>query len=110
MANAQKSGYLDKEIFPLETVKLVKNKETEEISQEKVFLEKDEGNRPDTTIEGLNSLNPVMGEKSYVTAGNAIQLSDGASACLVMNSKKAEKLNIDPIGLFKGMSVSGLAR
>ena len=108
MANAQKSGYLDKEIFPIETVKLVKNKETGEISEEKVCLNKDEGNRPETNIEGLHSLKPVMGEKAYITAGNASQLSDGASACIVMNSKRAEKMNIEPIGIYKGMAVSGL--
>ena len=108
MANAQKSGFLDKEIFPLETIKLVKNKDTNEISQEKVCLEKDEGNRPDTNIEGLKSLKPVMGDDAYITAGNASQLSDGASACLVVNEKKAEQLNLEPLGAFRGMAVSGL--
>ncbi len=108
MANAQNSGYLDKEIFPLETVKLVKNKDTNEISQEKVCLEKDEGNRPDTNIEGLKSLKPVMGDDAYITAGNASQLSDGASACVVVNAKKAEQLNLEPLGAFRGMAVSGL--
>ena len=108
MANAQNSGFLDKEIFPLETVKLVKNKDTNEISQEKVFLEKDEGNRPDTNIEGLRSLKPVMGDDAYITAGNASQLSDGASACVVVNAKKAEQLNLEPLGAFRGMAVSGL--
>ncbi len=108
MANAQNSGYLDKEIFPLETVKLVKNKDTNEISQEKVCLEKDEGNRPDTNIEGLKSLKPVMGDDAYITAGNASQLSDGASACVVVNGKKAEQLNLEPLGAFRGMAVSGL--
>ena len=108
MANAQKSGYLDKEIFPLETTKLIKNKDTEEITQEKVCLQKDEGNRPDTSINGLKSLSPVMGPNAYITAGNASQLSDGASACLVMNSKKAESLNLNPLGAFRGMAVSGL--
>lgn len=108
MANAQTSGYLDKEIFPLETIKLVKDKETGEIKKESVYLEKDEGNRPDTNIEALNSLKPVMGEDCFITAGNASQLSDGASACLVMNAKKAEKLNLDPLGVFRGMAVSGL--
>ena len=87
----QKMGYLEKEIFSLETTKLVKNKETNEITKEKVRLEKDEGNRPDTNIEGLNSLKPVMGDDAFITAGNASQLSDGASACVVMNAKKAEK-------------------
>ena len=108
MANAQNSGFLDKEIFPLETVKLIKNKDTNEISQEKVCLKKDEGNRPDTNIEGLKSLKPVMGDDAYITAGNASQLSDGASACLVVNAKKAEQLNLEPLGAFKGMAVSGL--
>ena len=108
MANAQKSGYLDKEIFPLETIKLVKNKDTGEITSETVNLKKDEGNRPDTNLEGLNSLNPVMGENAFITAGNASQLSDGASACIVMSSKKAEKLGIEPLGVYRGMAVSGL--
>ena len=108
MANAQNSGFLDKEIFPLETVKLVKNKDTNEISQEKVCLEKDEGNRPDTNIEGLKSLKPVMGDDAYITAGNASQLSDGASACVVVNAKKVEQLNLEPLGAFRGMTVSGL--
>ena len=108
MANAQNSGFLDKEIFPLETVKLVKNKDTNEISQERVCLEKDEGNRPDTSIEGLKSLKPVMGDDAYITAGNASQLSDGASACVVVNAKKAEQLNLEPLGAFRGMAVSGL--
>ena len=108
MANAQESGFLDKEIFPLETIKLVKNKNTGEISKETVCLEKDEGNRPDTNLEALTALNPVMGEEAFITAGNASQLSDGASACVVMNSKKAERLGIEPLGIFKGMAVSGL--
>ena len=108
MANAQNSGYLDKEIFPLETIKLVKDKETGEIKKESVYLEKDEGNRPDTNIEALKSLKPVMGDDYFITAGNASQLSDGASACLVMNAKKAEKLNLEPLGIFRGMAVSGL--
>ena len=71
-------------------------------------LQKDEGNRPDTSIDGLKSLSPVMGPNAYITAGNASQLSDGASACLVMNSKKAESLNLNPLGAFRGMAVSGL--
>jgi len=108
MANAQNSGFLDKEIFSLETVKLVKNQDTNEIIQEKVCLEKDEGNRPDTNIEGLKSLKPVMGDDAYITAGNASQLSDGASACVVVNAKKAEQLNLEPLGAFRGMAVSGL--
>ena len=108
MANAQNLGYLDKEIFPLETTKIVKNKDTGEISQETVILKKDEGNRPETNLEGLNSLKPVMGEDAFITAGNASQLSDGASACVLMSAKKAEQLGIEPLGIYKGMAVSGL--
>ena len=108
MANAQEKGYLDEEIYPLETEKLVKNKETGEISKEKVFLKKDEGNRPDTTIEGLGRLEPVMGEKCFITAGNASQLSDGASASLIMNGRIAEKMNYEPMGAFRGIAISGL--
>ena len=108
MASAQKEGLLNKEIFPLETIKIVKDKETGEISNEKVLLEKDEGNRPNTTLEGLKQLEPVMGKDSFITAGNASQLSDGASACVLMNSKKAEKMNLDPLGIFRGIAVSGL--
>ena len=87
---------------------MVKNKDTGEISQETVCLKKDEGNRPDTTLEGLNSLKPVMGEDAFITAGNASQLSDGASACVLMSAKKAEQLGIEPLGIYKGMAVSGL--
>ena len=108
MAKAQEAGYLDKEIFPLETIKILKNKETGETKEERVLLEKDEGNRPSTTIEGLENLEPVMGPKSYITAGNASQLSDGASACIIMSSKKAQQLNLEPLGYFRGMAVSGL--
>jgi len=108
MAHAQEAGYLDEEIFPLETTKLVKNKYTKEIKEEIVTIKKDEGNRPETSIEGLRSLEPVMGLDAYITAGNASQLSDGASACVIMNSKKAQSLNLDAIGIFKGMAVSGL--
>ncbi len=108
MANAQEKGFLNEEIFPLETEKLIKNKDTGEILTEKVFLKKDEGNRPETTIEGLKSLEPVMGPASFITAGNASQLSDGASASVLMNSKQAEKLNIMPLGAFRGIAISGL--
>ena len=76
------------------TTKLIKNKETGEITEEQVLLKKDEGNRPETTLEGLKSLSPVMGENAFITAGNASQLSDGASACIVMNAKKAEQKNL----------------
>ncbi len=108
MSAAQEKGLLDKEIFPLETEKLVKDKETGKVFKEKVFLKKDEGNRPTTTIEGLKSLEPVMGSNCYITAGNASQLSDGASASIIMNGKKAEQLNLEPLGAFRGIAISGL--
>ena len=108
MASAQEKGFLDKEIFPLETQKIVKNKETGEITKETVLLKKDEGNRPETSIEGLKGLEPVMGPNSFITAGNASQLSDGASASVIVNSKIAEQLNLEPLGAFKGIAISGL--
>ena len=108
MANAQQAGHLDKEIFSIETQKIIKDKETGSLSSETVLLEKDEGNRPNTTLEGLSGLEPVMGSEYFITAGNASQLSDGASACVIMSAKKAEKLNLEPLGYFRGMAVSGL--
>ena len=106
-AAAQKDGRLNAEIVPLETTMLVKDKETGFISEKSVKLEKDEGNRPETNIEGLASLSPVRGEDQFITAGNASQLSDGASACVVMSSKLAEQRNIEPLGIYKGLAVAG---
>ena len=84
------------------------NRETKEISFVDVVLEKDEGNRPTTTIEGLNGLKPVI-EGGVITAGNASQLSDGASASVVMDSKLAEQKGLSPLGAYRGMAVAGLA-
>ena len=106
-ASAQEAGYFDNEIVPLTTIKEIKNKETGEISTEEVTLEKDEGNRPGTNLEGLAKLKPVMGENMFITAGNASQLSDGASACVVMDAKLAEQRNLEPLGIFKGLAVAG---
>ena len=106
-AAAQKDGRLNAEIVPLETTMLVKDKETGVISEKSVKLEKDEGNRPETNIEGLANLSPVRGEGQFITAGNASQLSDGASACVVMSSKLAEQRNIEPLGIYKGLAVAG---
>ena len=106
-AAAQKDGRLNAEIVPLETTMLVKDKETGVISEKSVKLEKDEGNRPETNIEGLANLSPVRGEDQFITAGNASQLSDGASACVVMSSKLAEQRNIQPLGIYKGLAVAG---
>jgi acetyl-CoA C-acetyltransferase len=106
-ADAQRDGRLDAEIVPLETTMLIKDKETGAVSEKTINLEKDEGNRPETNMEGLANLIPVRGEENLITAGNASQLSDGASACVVMNSKLAEQRNIEPLGIYKGLAVAG---
>lgn len=106
-AAAQEAGRFDKEIVPMTSTKLLVNKETGETLEEEVTLTKDEGNRPETTLEGLSTLKPVMGEDCFITAGNASQLSDGASACVVMDSKLAEKRNIEPLGTYRGLVVAG---
>lgn len=106
-AAAQQAGRFDEELAPLPSAKVVANKETGELSQEEVLLEKDEGNRPETTLENLQNLNPVI-DGGCVTAGNASQLSDGASACVVMDSRLAEKKNITPLGICRGIAVAGL--
>ena len=104
---AQKAGLFDDEIVPLETEMLVTDKESGEVSTSKVTLRKDEGNRPSTTLDGLSDLKPVRGDEHFITAGNASQLSDGASACVVMDSKLAERKNIEPLGVYKGLAVAG---
>ncbi len=106
-AIAQQAGYFDDEIVPLPTIMEVKDKESGEVSDKEIALEKDEGNRPGTTLEGLAKLAPVMGEDKFVTAGNASQLSDGASACVVMDAKLAEQRGLEPLGIFKGFTVAG---
>jgi acetyl-CoA acetyltransferase family protein len=85
----------------------VKDKETGEVSMREVTLDKDEGNRPDTTIEGLSSLQTVLGPDTHITAGNASQLSDGSSACVVMDAAVAEKKGLEPLGRYIGVSVAG---
>ena len=107
-AAAQQAGRFDDEIVPLPTVKDVKNKETGEVTQEEVTLAQDEGNRPSTTLEGLAKLAPVMGPEKFITAGNASQLSDGASACVVMDRAEAERRGLEPLGVYRGMAVAGL--
>ncbi|MAC40814.1 MAG: acetyl-CoA C-acyltransferase [Pelagibacterales bacterium] len=107
-AAAQKAGYFNDEIVPLKSTKLVQDKESGEISEVEVMLEQDEGVRAGTNIEGLSGLKAVLGEDKTITAGNASQLSDGASACVIMDSKLAEQRNIEPLGTFRGLAVSGL--
>ena len=108
-AVAQTAGRFDTEIVSLPTTKLVKDAETGETRQEEVVLSRDESNRPGTTAEGLANLKPVLGEGKTVTAGNASQLSDGASACVVMESKLAEQRNLEPLGVYRGLVVMGCA-
>jgi acetyl-CoA C-acetyltransferase len=105
-ANAQIAGYFDDEIVPVTATKMVMNKETGEISEQEVTLEKDEGNRPGTTLENLAGLKPVR-DDGTITAGNASQLSDGAAAVVMMEGKLAEKRNIEPLGIYRGMAVAG---
>jgi acetyl-CoA acetyltransferase family protein len=105
-AAAQQAGHFTEEIVPLPSTHMVVDKVTKAESFEQVTLRSDEGNRPDTTLEGLAALKPVR-EGGCVTAGNASQLSDGASACVVMNAKLAEKRALKPLGTFRGFAVAG---
>jgi acetyl-CoA C-acetyltransferase len=105
-ASGQKNGKFDDEIVPLASNKSVIDRETGIISFEDVMLEKDEGNRADTTIEGLSSLKPIK-DDGFITAGNASQLSDGASASVVMEAHMAEKKGLNPLGIYRGTAVAG---
>lgn len=105
-AAGQEAGKFDDEIVPLASNKGVMDRETKEVSFEDVVLEKDEGNRPGTNLEGLSSLNPVR-EGGFITAGNASQLSDGASASVVMEASLAEKRGLAPLGIYRGTAVAG---
>jgi acetyl-CoA C-acetyltransferase len=105
-AAAQSAGLFDQEIVPVTVTKAVKSKEGGEIGYEQVSLSKDEGNRPETTLEALAGLKPVILGGS-VTAGNASQLSDGSSACVLMEEKLAERRGLQPLGRYVGMAVAG---
>lgn len=105
-AAAQAAGKFDNEIVPMASVKGVMNKDTGEISFENTLLNRDEGNRADTSAEGLASLKPVI-EGGCITAGNASQLSDGASAAVLMDSKLAEQRGLEPLGAYRGIAVAG---
>ena len=107
-AHAQAAGAFDDEIVPITAIKRVKNRETGEETLEEVTLSKDEGNRPGSTAETLGPLNPVV-EGGVITAGNASQLSDGASACVLMEGKMAEQQGLTPLGIYRGMAVAGNA-
>ncbi|WP_297733827.1 acetyl-CoA C-acyltransferase [uncultured Maricaulis sp.] len=105
-AAAQDAGKFDDEIVPMKSTKIVVDKATGETSKQDVFLEKDEGNRPSTELAGLQGLNAVI-EGGTITAGNASQLSDGASACVVMEAELAAKRGLAPLGRYMGMAVGG---
>ena len=105
-AAAQAAGLFDQEIVPVTVTKAIRDKQTGEISTEQVTLVKDEGNRPETTLEVLSALKPVIPGGS-ITAGNASQLSDGSSACILMEEKLAEKRGLHPLGRYVGMAVAG---
>lgn len=106
-AAAQQAGAFDDELAPLASKMVFVDKETKEQSIHDTLLEKDEGNRPTTTLEGLSGLKPVF-EGGVITAGNASQLSDGASASVVMDSKLAEQKGLQPLGAYRGMAVAGV--
>lgn len=106
IAAAQEAGYFKDEIVPMETVMIHKDKATGEMSDKTVTVDRDECNRPGTTLEGLAGLQPVR-EGGFVTAGNASQLSDGSAAVTLMDSKDAEKAGLDPLGAFKGFAIAG---
>ena len=114
-AEAQSNGRLDQEIVPFGTMMLVTDKATRETASKAVTLAKDEGNRPETTLEGLSSLKPVFAggeivpEGRFVTAGNASQLSDGASASVLMEAREAERRGLSPLGIYRGIAVAGCA-
>ncbi len=105
-AQAQEAGRFDAEMIPVKTIKSVIDKTTGETSMKEVVLTRDEGNRPDTTLEGLASLKPVR-QDGFITAGNASQLSDGASACVVMEANLAAARGLEPLGRYCGMAVVG---
>jgi acetyl-CoA acetyltransferase family protein len=106
-AAAQESGKFKDEIFPMTVTMEVKDKQTGDVSEKQVTVDRDECNRPNTTLEGLSSLKGAFNEKGTVTAGNSSQFSDGASATLIMSYDRAKALGIEPLGFFRGFVVAG---
>jgi len=104
---ARERGAFSDEIVPMTATMTVKDKETNQTSHQVVTIDQDEGPRGDTTLEKLSGLRPVMGSEGIVTAGNSCQLSDGASACVLMNGDLAAQRNISPMGIFRGFAVAG---
>ena len=106
-AAAQAAGKFDDEIVEVTATMAVVNKETKEVSHKEITLSKDEGNRPDTQLAGLQSLQPVLGPDKFITAGNASQLSDGSSASVLMEASLVAKKGLTPLGRYVGMAVAG---
>ena len=106
-AQAQLDGRYADEIVPVTTTMVVTDKEAGAVSQREVTVSADTCNRPGTTFEALAKLAPVKGPDKYVTAGNFAQFSDGASACVMMEAKAAERANLTPLGAFRGLAVAG---
>jgi|GEM_PF-146239 len=107
VAAAQAAGRFDAEIVAVTATRLLKDKEGGIVGEEEVTLARDEGNRPETSLETLAALKPVQGEGNSVTAGNSSQLSDGASICVVMGAGEASRRGLTPLGIFRGFAVAG---
>ena len=105
-ARAQAAGAFDEEIVPVTATMAMQDRATGETAMRVVTIDRDEGNRPETTAEGLAALKPVV-EGGVITAGNASQLSDGASACVVMEAREAERRGLRPLGRYVGIAVAG---
>ncbi|MDG1400167.1 MAG: acetyl-CoA C-acyltransferase, partial [Candidatus Binatia bacterium] len=106
-AAAQEADLFKDEIVPMDTVMIVKDRETGETSEKAYTVTRDECNRPSTTLEGLSGLKPIRGEEHYITAGNASQLSDGAASLVLMEAGEASKRNLEPLGAFRGFAAAG---
>ena len=106
-AAAQELGRFDAEIVPIDVVQLLIDKAGQASGEQRLHFMRDEGNRPDTSAEGLARLKPVAGDIGVVTAGNSSQLSDGASACVLMDARRAGRLGLAPLGIFRGFEVAG---
>ena len=106
-AAAQEARRFDAEIVPFEVTQTVSDKQGQVAGERLVTLARDEGNRPDTTAEGLRKLKPVIGEAGVITAGNSSQLSDGASVCVLMDARRAERHGLAALGIFRGFEVAG---
>jgi acetyl-CoA C-acetyltransferase len=106
-AEAQRAGRFDDEIIPCTVTKVFHDKDTGKTTRQEITIDRDECNRPSTTLSGLAALPPVKGPGGFITAGNASQLSDGVAACVLMERKQAEQRGLQPLGIYRGMAVAG---